>query len=71
MTQNRLNHLMVLTVHKERTDNLDLLDVANAFISGSEHRLYTFGVFKVLDRAHSQGLAKTKSTQTSANIDKV
>ena len=71
MTQNRLNHLMVLTVHEERTDNLDLLDVANVFISGSEHRLYTFGVFKVLDRAHSQGLAKNKSTQTSANIDKV
>ena len=43
MTQNRIN--------QERTDHLDLLDVANAFISGFEHMMYTFGVFKVLDRA--------------------
>ena len=34
ITQNRLNNLMALAVHKETTDNLDLLEVANVFIVG-------------------------------------
>ena len=45
MAQSRLNHLMVLHVHKERTANLNLISVANDFISGSEHRLTLFGSF--------------------------
>ena len=61
---------MVLTVPKYRTDKLDLLGVANAFIAGSDHRLNTFGVFVVLDRAYSQRSAHTKLTQTSTHIGK-
>ena len=38
MKQERLNHLMVMHVHKERTDKLDLKSVLNNFISDSEHR---------------------------------
>ena len=44
MRQQRLNHLMVLNVHKEFTDKLSLIDVANKFISGSEHRKNIFGM---------------------------
>ena len=51
MTQNRVN--------QERTDHLDLLDVANAFISGFKHMLYTFGAFKVLDRARGLYITST------------
>ena len=38
MTQKRLNHCMILSVHKERTDNLDLSVVANDFCCGKEER---------------------------------
>jgi len=43
MTQQRLNNLMVLHVHKDLTDSLDLKAVAIEFIGNSEHRLNIFG----------------------------
>ena len=45
MLQSRLNHLMVLYVHKDITDTLDLISIANDFVSKSEHRLAFFGRF--------------------------
>ena len=45
MTQERLNHLMLLHVHKDLTDSLSLVDVANEFVSKSERRLQVFGKF--------------------------
>lgn len=45
MSQKRLNSLMVLHVHKEHTDTLDLEKVAQEFISGREGRLRVFGSF--------------------------
>ena len=45
MTQSRLNHLMLLHIHKEKTDDLDLIEVANEFVQHSEHRLSLFGKF--------------------------
>ena len=45
MGQERLNNLMLLHIHKELTDDLDLKDVVTEFISGSEHRLSIFGKF--------------------------
>ena len=38
--QQRFNHLMVLHVHSDHTDKLNLVDVANEFI---EHRRQVFG----------------------------
>ena len=32
--QSHLNHLMMLHVHKDRTDALTLVDVANDFVGG-------------------------------------
>ena len=49
MTQKRLNHCMILSVHKERIDNLDLAAVANGFCSGKEERWNTFGNFQQKD----------------------
>ena len=46
----RLNHLMVLHIQKEATDKLNLIDVANMFIAGSEHRMTVFGAFHESDR---------------------
>ena len=45
MHQARLNHLMLLHIHRDRTDKLELVDVANDFVKGSEHRLNVFGTF--------------------------
>ena len=44
-TEQRLNHLMLLHVHKERTDALDLEEAAREFIVNSEHRQRIFGAF--------------------------
>ena len=45
MKQERLNHLMLLHVHKELTDTLNLADVANDFVSSCDNRLRVFGKF--------------------------
>ena len=45
MTQCRLNNLILLHIHQELCEKLDLVDVANAFVVGSEHRLSLFGKF--------------------------
>ena len=45
MTQERLNHLMILHVHKELTDSINLCDVANEFVRVHERRYQVFGSF--------------------------
>ena len=49
MSQNRLNNMMVLHVHKEKTDALKLVNVANEFVFGSEHQLKQFRKFTDID----------------------
>lgn len=49
MSQKRLNHLMILYIHKNLTDGLNLVQVANEFVSASEHRLTVFGTFDSSD----------------------
>ena len=45
MAQERLNHLMVMHVHTERTDQLDLKAVLNEFVGESEHRTGIFAKY--------------------------
>ena len=45
MSQNRLNNVMVLHVHKNITDKLCLTEIGNEFVSGSSHREALFGKF--------------------------
>lgn len=45
MGQARLNHLMLLNIHKEQLDDLDLKIVANEFVRESDHRQRIFGTF--------------------------
>ena len=50
MSQQCLNHLMLLQVHKSHIDSLNLVEVANDFITGHEHRKDVFGTqFNVSD----------------------
>ena len=46
ITQQRLNHLMILNIHKEALDDMDLKSIANEFVQGNEHRLSVLGNFK-------------------------
>ena len=45
----RLNHLMMLHVHKDRTDALTLVDVANNFVGEKENRKQLCGKFAAND----------------------
>ena len=50
MKQECLNSVITLHVHKNKTDKLNLVDVANEFVRGKpEHRLKIFGTFKSSD----------------------
>ena len=37
MAQERLNHLMLVHVHKQRTEKLDLKCILNAFVAEFDH----------------------------------
>ena len=45
MTQERLNYLMIIHVHKERTDALDMKTLLNEFVDKSVHRTRIFAKF--------------------------
>ena len=45
MTQPRLNSAMLLHVHKDRCDHLDVMSIANLFISVNERHQHFFGSF--------------------------
>ena len=66
MGQVRTNNIMVMHVHKDRTDKLSLVNIGNDFVSGCETRLSTFGVFRETDLKRSQVMMKTKSVQVSS-----
>ena len=65
MTQSRLNNTMVLHVHKEKTDALNLVDVANEFVAGSDHRLNVFGKFSEIDFRRKNVPVKSRSIQVN------
>ena len=43
ISQLRLNNLLVLHAHKEKTDSLDISACLNYFIEGNEHRIKILG----------------------------
>ena len=45
----RLNHLMMLHVHKDRTDAPTLVDAAHDFVGEKENRKQLFGTFSAND----------------------
>ena len=49
MTQEQLCNLTILNSHKERTERLSLLDIANEFTDRNINRKQNFGIFKVSD----------------------
>ena len=59
----QLNHLMVLHVHKDRTDSLSMVEVVNAFVERNDSRHLIFGIFGEKDGVPKQG-TKRAATQT-------
>ena len=50
MTQSRLNSIMLLHVHKDLTDQINLIDVANNFVDNKlDLRSTVFGWFMELE----------------------
>ena len=45
MSQERLNHLMVLHIHQDEVDKLDLRTIGNEFVGEMELRKRLFGHF--------------------------
>ena len=43
MIQSRLNHCMLLHIHRELTENLSLPDIAEEFIKCNDKRINLFG----------------------------
>ena len=46
MTQQRLNNISVGHVHQTTLDLIDLKDIGQLFVSGSDRRRQVFGLFK-------------------------
>ena len=59
----RLNHLMMLHVHKDRTDALTLVDMANDFVGEKENRKQLFGKLSANDIPNKFSIS-SKSTPT-------
>ena len=45
MKQERLNHVAVIQVHQEHTDELDLTEIVNEFVNKCDTRRQIFGSF--------------------------
>ena len=62
--EKRLNHLIILHAHKDRTDKIDLVDVANQFVEWKDNRAHIFGKFTCNDIKPKSEM-KSSSMQTS------
>ena len=65
MGPNRLNNTMVLHVHKERLDQLSLIDIANYFVKGGDHRKTVFGSFDTVDLRRNRVSVKSVGVQVN------
>ena len=43
MSQLRLNNLMMLSIHKDRTDQINVETIINEFVLANRHRIDIFG----------------------------
>ena len=59
-----MNHLMVLHAHRDKTDAINLIDVANDFVGDNETRKSMLGKFSNNDLPRKSKL-ETKSVQTN------
>ena len=65
-TQKRLNHIMLMHIHKERTDKIDLIKVANEFVEWKDNRRQIFGTFSPTDISRRAANKSPSSRQLAA-----
>lgn len=63
MGEQRLGGLMTLHIHKEMTDAIDIVEVANTFVEKKQNRVLLFGKFTDRDLPKNLSLRNT-GTQT-------
>ena len=71
MTQQRLNSTMLLYIHKDITDNLDLVNIANDFTFQSQHRRNILGTFTVTDLTSRPTCVSSVGIQTREPSTKI
>ena len=64
MSQSRLNHCMILNIHKDQIDKINLIDIANKFCWNNKSRQTYFGKFSEHDVVSVHKETRTVSTQT-------
>ena len=50
MSEERLNNILLLHVHKEETDTLDLTEIAHLYVSANTRREEFFVLFCTVDK---------------------
>ena len=45
MTNKRNNDLMILHIHKERTDKINLIEIVKQFVFSNDRRIHVFGKY--------------------------
>ena len=69
MSQERLNHCMLLSKHKEKTDEINQKNVANVFCEANEERRCTFGIFGDTDFLQLNALSVVIFGKTTSNVN--
>ena len=67
MKQQRLNDIVMLHVHKDCTEKLNLVEIANDFVGYSETRLSNFGTFQETDHKRQIVVVKSKCEHVNRN----
>ena len=63
MEEGRLNHLVLLHVHKELADGIDMVEVANLFVGDNQWGKHLFGKFSK-NNFLMKSMFASKATQT-------
>ena len=63
--EGRLNHLMLLQVHKELADGIDMLEVANLLVGDNQRRKQMFGKFSKNDLPMKSTFVSTEGNSDS------
>ena len=62
-SQERFNNCMVLSIHKDKVDTLNLVDIVNEFCRENDQRIRHFARFHARDQLNKRKELCTKSTQ--------
>ena len=68
MTNERMNNLMVMHVHKDRLNDLDFVEIGNNFVRANQRRRNKFGIFDNLDYGKVPEITSTREFATQTDV---